>query len=64
MGHLGEIQFPFPFPSFPMDYFDIQDLKILLSIISFHKIFGTGPSELGNVVCQMENQTKSRQKLI
>ena len=24
------------------------------------KIFPTGPSELGNVVCQMENQTKSR----
>ena len=24
------------------------------------KIFATGPSELGNVVCQMENQTKSR----
>ena len=24
------------------------------------KIFVTGPSELGNVVCQMENQTKSR----
>ena len=24
------------------------------------KIFATGPSELGNVICQMENQTKSR----
>ena len=24
------------------------------------KIFATGPSELGNVVCQMENQTESR----
>ena len=24
------------------------------------KIFVTGPSELGNVVCQMENQTESR----
>ena len=24
------------------------------------KIFATGPSELGNVVCQIENQTKSR----
>ena len=25
------------------------------------KIFATGPSKLGNVVCQMENQTKSRE---
>ena len=25
------------------------------------KIFATGPSELGNVVCQMENQTKPRE---
>ena len=24
------------------------------------KIFATGPSELGNMVCQMDNQTKSR----
>ena len=23
------------------------------------KMFATGPSELGNVVCQMENQTES-----
>ena len=26
------------------------------------KIFATGPSELGNVVCRIENQTKSRKK--
>ena len=25
-------------------------------------IFATGPSQLGNVVCQMENQTESRKK--
>ena len=35
MGHLGEIQFSFPFPSLPLDYFDVQDSKILVSIISF-----------------------------
>ena len=35
MGHLGEIQFSFPFPSLPLDYFDVQDFKILLGIISF-----------------------------
>ena len=35
MGHLGEIQFSFPFPSLPLDYFDVQDLKVLISIISF-----------------------------
>ena len=34
MGHLGEIQFSFPFPSLPLDYFDVQDLNILLGIIS------------------------------
>ena len=34
MGPLGEIQIPFPFPSIPLDYFGIQDLKILLGIIS------------------------------
>ena len=28
------------------------------------KISGTGPSELGNVVCQMENQTKSRKNKV
>ena len=38
MGHLGEIQFSFPFPSLPLDYFDIQDLKILLGFISFEII--------------------------
>ena len=31
MGHLGEIQLSFPFPSLPSDYFDVQDLRILLS---------------------------------
>ena len=35
MGHLGEIQFSFSFPSLPLDYFDVQDLKILLGRISF-----------------------------
>ena len=35
MGHLGEIQFSFPSPRIPLDYFDVQDIKILLSIISF-----------------------------
>ena len=34
---------------------DFQRKRTLCS-----KIFETGPSELGNVVCQMENQTKSR----
>ena len=38
MGHLGEIQFSFPFPSLPLDYFNVHDLKILLSIISFEII--------------------------
>ena len=38
MAHLGEVQFSFPFPSFPLDYFDIQDLKILLGMISFEII--------------------------
>ena len=35
MGLLGEIQFSFPFPSLIFDYFDVQDLNILLGIISF-----------------------------
>ena len=43
MGHLGEIQFPFPFPSFLLDYFDVQDLKILLGIISFEIAVSRGP---------------------
>ena len=38
MGHSGEIQFSFPFPSLPLGYFDVQDLKILLSVISFEII--------------------------
>ena len=33
MHHLGEIQFFFPFPSLLLDYFDVQDSKILLGII-------------------------------
>ena len=33
--HLGQNQFSFPFPSLPLDYFDVQDLKMLLGIISF-----------------------------
>ena len=35
MGHLREVQFSFPFPSIPLDYSDVQDLKVLLAIISF-----------------------------
>ena len=35
MGYLGEIQFSFPFSSLPLDYFDVQDLKILVDVISF-----------------------------
>ena len=38
MTHMGEIQFLFPFPSLPLDYFDVQDLKILPSIISLEMI--------------------------
>ena len=38
MGHLGEVQFSFPFPSLLLDCFDFQDLKILLGIISFEVI--------------------------
>ena len=38
MGHLGEIQFSFLFPSLSLDYFDVQDLKILLGVISFEII--------------------------
>ena len=38
MAHLGEIQFSFPFPSLPLDFFEVQDLKILLGIISFEII--------------------------
>ena len=38
MGHLGEVQSSFPFPGFPLDYFDVQDLKILLGMISFEII--------------------------
>ena len=34
MGHLGELQFSFPFLSLPLDYYDVQDLKILLGITS------------------------------
>ena len=34
-GHFREVQFYFPFPSLLLDHFDVQDLKILLSIISF-----------------------------
>ena len=36
--YLGEIQFSFLLPSLPLDYFDVQDLKILLGIISFNVI--------------------------
>ena len=35
MGHLGEIQFSIPFPNLPLDFLAVQDLKILLDIISF-----------------------------
>ena len=40
MGHLGAIQFSSPFPIFPSDYFDVQDLEISLEIriISFEII--------------------------
>ena len=38
MGHLGEVQFSFPFTNLLLDYFDVQDLKILLDIISFQII--------------------------
>ena len=38
MRHLRGLQFSFPFPSFPLDYFDVQDLKILLGMISFEII--------------------------
>ena len=38
MGHFAEMHFSFPFPSLPLDYFDVQDLKILLRIISFEII--------------------------
>ena len=41
MGHLGEIQFSFPFSSLPLDYFDVQDLKILLGITSIEIIRDT-----------------------
>ena len=41
MGHLGEIQFSFPFLSLSLGYFDVQDLKILLGIISFEIIVGS-----------------------
>ena len=38
MGHLGEVQFFFPFPSLPLDYFYVQDLKMLLSMITAFEI--------------------------
>ena len=38
MGHFGEMHFSFPFPSLPFDYFDVQDIKILLGAISFEII--------------------------
>ena len=38
MGHLEEVQLSFSFPSLPSDFFDVQVLKILLSIISFEII--------------------------
>ena len=38
MGHLGEIQFSFSFPGPLLDYFDVQDLRILLGIILFEII--------------------------
>ena len=41
MGHLGKIQFSFLFPSLSLDYFDVQDLKIFLDIISFEIIVAT-----------------------
>ena len=37
-GHLGEIRLSFPFPSLSLDYFDVQDSKILIGIISFEII--------------------------
>ena len=33
MGHFGEMHFSFPFPSLLFDYFDVQNIKILLGII-------------------------------
>ena len=41
MGHLGEMQFSFPSASLPLDYFDVQDIKILLGIISFEVIIAS-----------------------
>ena len=38
MGHLGEVQSSFLFPSLPLDYFDVRDLKILFGIMSFEII--------------------------
>ena len=35
MSHFGEMHFSFPFPSLPLDCFDVQDINILLGIISF-----------------------------
>ena len=37
MDHFGEMHF-FPFPGLPFDYFDVQDIKVLLGIISFEII--------------------------
>ena len=39
---------------------DIAQWAFSLKCTLCSKIFATGPSELGNVVCEMENQTKSR----
>ena len=54
MGHLGEIQSSPPFPSLPLDYFNVQDLKVLLSIISF-EIIGASSQHYGVkcIFCRM-----------
>ena len=37
-GSLGRDTVSFPFPSLPLDYFDVHDLKIFLGIILFEII--------------------------
>ena len=54
MGHLGEIQFSFPFLSLGLDYFDVQDLEILLGIISFETIVASSQQyDLKCIFCPM-----------
>ena len=52
-GSLGRGTVSFPFPSLRLGYFDVQDLKILLGIISFEIIVYVASSQHYGLKCLM-----------